>query len=107
MFPDQAPPGRDERIARFWSLDRPLPVPVTMPDCPVCGGLLVFKDWRFHARKNTGSTAPWRCDVRLKCIDCSHVPQFGVAVPEPYYRAGCTHSEQWIGWREGKRILGE
>lgn len=115
LFPDAHKDGQETRLARAWTLDYPLPVPARHRPlrCPCCGiGDLVLKDWKFHTRQRTGSKAPWRCDVRMKCMTCGHVPIFGVPVTEAYHstateRGAFAHNRQWISWREGKRVLSE
>jgi hypothetical protein len=64
---------------------------------------MVLKDWKFH-RRTTSTAHPWRCDVKLKCIDCSVVPIYGVVVPKEMtpIRRG-----EWISWREGREILAD
>jgi hypothetical protein len=101
LFPDAHAEGVAERVARAWDLSWPLPIPKDQR-CH-CGGLLVCKDWKFH-RRTTGTAHPWRCDVKLKCIDCSVVPIYGVVVPKEMtpIRRG-----EWISWREGKEILAD
>lgn len=102
MFPDEFEEGVDERVTDHWDLDWPLPVPRHPRVCPHCGSPMVLKDWKFHTR-DTGTTHPWRCDVRMKCIGCSFVPMYGVRIPQHMYdqapRTG------WINWRAGKKIL--
>lgn len=102
LFPDAHAIGVEERVAKFWELGWPLPVPKWQPSCAGCTGLMVLKDWKFHNRARTGSTAPWRCDARLKCIECSVVTTHGVLVPKAMtpIREG-----EWITWREGRDIL--
>lgn len=112
IFPDAHRDGQDARIAQMWDLSWPLPVPHVMPSCPGCvfpPGRMVVKDWKFH-RQRTGSKAPWRCDVRLKCIDCSLVTIYGIAIPEAMWQTAqdtFAKTNQWINWRQGKQILTE
>lgn len=114
LFPDAWTDGKDERIAEHWDLSYPLPVPRVVPLCPMCGpftrggGRLVLKDWKFHKRTRTGSKFPWRCDVRLKCVDCSYVPIYGIAIPQQMWEHAYAHYcqvNQWISWRKGKQVL--
>lgn len=112
LFPDAWAEGRDDRVRVAWCLDYPLPMPAKPLVCPVEGGRLAVKDWKFHKRENVGSAAPWRCDVRMKCMRCGYVPQFGVAVPRAMYetahgRFGLRASRTWLHWREGKRVLAD
>lgn len=107
LFPDAHQDGQEGRAASAWCLDYPLPVPARHRPlrCPCCGiGDMVLKDWKFHERRRTGSRSPHRCDVRLKCMTCGHVPIFGLVVPAAYYTAAPTKGT-WISWRDGKQIL--
>lgn len=110
MFPDDLPPG-GERSSGFWDLSNLLPIPRKPFACPICGGALAVKDWKFHNRKAVGSASPWRCDVRLKCMDCGFVPTFGVLVSqEMYERARQVFAGKfgtWIHWRVGRRAMQE
>lgn len=113
LFPDAHRQGMATRIAQAWDLSWPLPIPRFAMRCPRCcfpEAPLVIKDWKFHVRKDTGSKAPWRVDVRLKCMDCSIVLIFGVALDETTYEAArraipASLFRGWIHWREGKRVL--
>lgn len=112
LFPDAHRDGQEARASSVWSLDYPLPVPARHRPlrCPCCGiGDMVLKDWRFHKQTSGGSKHPWRCDVRLKCCTCGHVPIFGLVIPRSYFEAGNkgSHRSGWIGWREGKERLAE
>lgn len=110
LFPDHHAEGRDDRVRRMWCLDYPLPMPADdrLVECPVCRGAAVVKAWRFHARA-TGSASPYRCDVRTKCVDCSLVLDYGVAVPEHMYRAAAKTAGvgvgRWVEWRQGRTAL--
>lgn len=100
LFPDAHAEGVADRVAAHWDLSWPLPVPARQPHCK-CGGQQVLKDWKFHNRAKTGSAHPWRCDVRLKCVDCSLVDIYGVVVPKEMKPP----KDGWITWREGKQML--
>lgn len=107
IFPDDYGPG-DERTTTIWDLSGPLPIPRHALSCWACGGVLVVKDWKLHQRKNVGSTRPWRCDVRLKCMTCGLVPTFGVLVSEQMYRAGVSaFGRGCIHWRVGRKAMEE
>lgn len=120
LFPDAHSEGRDDRVAACWDLDWPLPIPrAPLLLCPCCSvgnpfptPTLVLKDWKFHSRSDVGSKQPWRCDVRLKCVGCSAVLTYGVAVPRQTYdkaRAAMPPGRlsSWLHWREGKQLLAE
>lgn len=111
LLPDAFTEGRDARVRRVWCLDYPLPMPDDdrLVECPVCRGPVVVKAWRFHTRASTGSPSPYRCDVRTKCVDCSLVLDYGVAVPEHMYRAAAKTAGvdvgRWVEWRQGRAAL--
>lgn len=122
LFPDAHTDGIDERVEAHWDLDWPLPVPRFPRVCPCAIGgsyppaeTLVVKDWKLHQRTDSGTTHPWRCDVRLKCVRCSLVQIYGVRIPRAYYEAAHaalprrhhTSRPSWISWREGKALLAE
>lgn len=91
-----------------WDTSGLLPVPRRRLGCPFCGGDLAVKDWKFHQRSNVGSKSPWRCDVRLKCMTCGHVPMFGVLVSEDMFKKGVGRfGRSWIHWRTGQEALRE
>lgn len=106
LFPDGWAEGRDDRVAIAWDLSRILPVPKIEMACPVCTYPMALKDWKFHERTRSGSKAPHRCDVRLKCMGCGYVPIFGVPVSQPYFDRGSEEfGRGWITWRQGKAAL--
>lgn len=112
LFPGHWSEGRAERTEGMWDLSYPLPVPRFRPTCPICDSFpLMVKDWKFHTRVRTGSSSPWRCDVRMKCPGCSYVGAFGLAVGEDYYQpASAIHTPRLgrsYSWREGRRLLSE
>jgi hypothetical protein len=100
LFPNAHSEGMAERVASVWDLSWPLPVPHRQSFCQ-CGAAMVLKDWKFHVRATTGSSHPWRCDVRLKCVGCSVVTIHGVVVPKEMKRP----KDGWISWREGHDLL--
>ncbi|HET9499498.1 MAG TPA: hypothetical protein VFO98_04495 [Marmoricola sp.] len=107
-FPDDHP-GGPERVRTAWEVSGLLPTPRRALGCPFCDGVLAVKDWKFHRRTRVGSSSPWRCDVRMKCMTCGFVPTFGVLVTrEVYQRAtrqlGAGH---WIHWRAGREAMEE
>ena len=110
LFPDAWEDGLTARAQQKWDLTFSLPMPRFRPTCHACGEFfLMIKDWKFHMRVGTGSGAPWRCDVRMKCPGCAYVVNFGVVVPEDYYqRVSSLHTPRlgrYVPWREGKQIL--
>lgn len=118
MFPDAFAEGVDKRVAYYWDLTGPLPLPRFRRYCPRCNiardflfredESLVVKDWKFHERRSSGTSQPYRVDVRLKCVRCSLVLSFGVRVSADYYRANSrtlVHHNGWISWRAGKALL--
>lgn len=110
LFPDAHTEGLDDRVARSWDLSWVLPLPRFSAPCAFCGDEYVLKGWKFHLRQ-TGTKRPWRCDVRLKCLGCGHVPIFGVPLTEKQYEVGTAANRNsrsgWIEWRQGQRILRE
>lgn len=110
LFPDAHRAGQDRRVEQAWDLRWPLPVPRFDLICSTCHERLVLKGWKFHKR-TTGSKAPWRCDVRLKCIGCSVVPIYGVPISQEMFDAAVARNRRstssWIEWRDGKAWLTE
>lgn len=106
LFPDAWKSGQEQRVAETWSFDYPLPVPQRPLVCP-CGGQRVIRTWRFFLRAAGGSTAPWRCDVSMKCVACSLVTTHGVAIPREVYAAAHTAgvTDGTVEWRRGRRVL--
>lgn len=103
LFPDAYGEGVDGRASQYWDTRWVLPVPVlgsAVLECGACYGDMTLKGWLIHTR-STGSTSPWRCDVRLKCMMCAKVDTYGVRIPETQVRQRGT----WIEWREGKEML--
>ena len=107
IFPD-VPPGQvHDAVARHWDLSGPYPVPVgRWIWCRVCGTDRApqARWWRWHLR--TAGTIGHRCDVAFKCVECSAVWQFGIPVPEAYYRRHASREGKLIHWREVKSALG-
>jgi len=95
-FPAATDGGGDllARTAIFWNLDGPLPYPRFVFDCPICGGAMRLRYWKFHAyRLNANKKYPYRCDVAFKCIECAFCPTFGIAVPQEMYEPFALHNE--------------
>lgn len=109
LFPDAWQVGLTPRAHDKWDLTFPLPVPRFRPMCQACGEFfLMIKDWKFHMRVRTGSDAPWRCDVRMKCPGCAFVVSFGVVVPGYYQQVSPLYTPRlgrYVPWREGKQLL--
>lgn len=109
IFPDAHRADEAGRIARMWNLDHRIPVPRNPITCGQCGGPMICKQWWFHDRSaKTGTSNPYRCDIQTKCIDCSFVAIYGIAIPQRMWNERPAPSKgKWIYWRQAKQILAE
>lgn len=107
FFPNAHSAGTQARVTAFWDLDHPLPMPRRRIDCGQCGGFMIVKQWWFHDRTKTGTNSPYRCDVQTKCIDCSFVAVYGIAVPKTMWikRPTPLTKDKRIYWRQGVQVL--
>jgi len=94
-----------QRVARHWDLSGMFPMPKWDVQCPVCRSPLVqyrrvlfFRRRRFHN--------PYRCDVDMKCRDCSAIWTHGVVIPEEMYYRHCKRREGCLyEWKAVRSLL--
>lgn len=94
-----------ERVAQHWDLTQQLPLPKQWIKCPVCRSEeVIVRYWKFHVRLPiVASLSPHRCDVSMKCKQCSAVWLHGVVITKEYYDERPKSGN--ITAREGRKIL--
>lgn len=95
LFPSLSPDEVAEHINRRWQiLGGIYPMPAWTLVCPVCGSdEIQLRHHHFHRRP--GKSNPFRCDVAVKCVECSHVFVFGVVVPAEIYARSEQRRHEW------------
>lgn len=75
-----------ERVKARWDFSRRLPYPKWKVRCPCCDSQdTIIRNWTFNTRE-TGGKTPFRCNVGIKCTDCSMAWIHGLVVPEEVWR---------------------
>ena len=93
-----------ERVQKMWRFGS-FPYPKWEIKCPVCGSNEIqVRNWGFH--KKEPPSYPYRCDLWVKCTKCSHVFEFGVAIPREMFDKWVRKDEisKRVDWREAKEI---
>lgn len=92
-----------ERVAARWDLSGPAPVPYPgWMACPVCRcEQIQIRWWKWHVRPPK-ATVPWRCDVSIKCTDCSALWTHGIPVPEDVFSRCARNLRRTVAWRDVK-----
>lgn len=82
-------------------MDGPIPLPLWDMQCPCCRDeKVIIRDVQFHTRD--GSPSKYRCLVKMKCTNCSHVFLFGVVIPQSMFdKYGPSH----FTYHEIKRMI--
>ncbi len=99
------------KVRCFWDLSGSLPVPVPgWLVCPICSsGDLLLREYRIGRRNEPRGAElrrlPYRCDVSIKCLDCSAVWLHGIPLDEATgHRINPTaDSVKVVHWREAAR----
>lgn len=100
IFPDHDLEQIVQRVNARWDLSGEFPMPRWQPACPCCGSDdIQARHWTFG--KRPGHRVEHRCDVSMKCCDCSLVFTFGVPIPSSMYQA----KPNQYAWREVRRRL--
>lgn len=98
-FPEFTAESVLQVVSRMWDLSGRVPLPKFELNCPICScDKILLKHWVYFIRKNAHSSNPHRCDVYMKCTDCSVVWQHGLVVPEEMHPGG----RKVILWRDIK-----
>lgn len=106
MFPDLEPDDVHRRVDAKWDFTGPLPVPKPgWMRCGFCGSdVIQARHWKRHERR--GGTVRYRCDLSVKCCDCSAVWIHGIAVPDEWWhRYKHLFPGARILWRDGLDLL--
>lgn len=100
LFPSLAPDEVAERIARRWQIRGGLyPMPRWAITCPVCWSQEIqLRHHHYHRRP--GKSNPFRCDVSVKCCECSNVLVFGLVVTQEVYAKSGGRRHEWREVRE-------
>jgi len=94
-----------KRVSQMWEF-KSFPYPKFEIICPICkSNEIQVRYWGFH--KKQPPSYPYRCDLWVKCSKCSHVFEFGVAVPKEMYLKWLPEDKgsRRVDWREAKEIL--
>lgn len=105
LFPNISSESVIDRVKMRWDLSGPLPVPMWDVKCPICGALMSndgiqAREWRF--REQPTSTNPYRCDVALKCTECSYMWRHGLVITEVMYKQ---QECQVVTWWQARKIF--
>ena len=82
-----------------WDMSWIIPIPKEEIPCPCCGRkTLKLRESSFHTRH--ASPSKYRCLLSFKCLNCSHVPMFGVVVSEKMFEAAKENDHIRMNWRD-------
>jgi len=91
-----------DRVRRNWDIEKPLPRPRFTPRCGTCGSTDI-QVVQYHFFLRPESVHLYRCDVKMKCRDCSMVWIHGIAVPNSVFER---HGETVYNTRQIRKLLG-